>query len=101
MCIGELAKVVGVGVETVRYYQRIGPLSTPEKTLLVLIRKPTQRACTWDLPVGTRRCRAARGWPYSPSIPEYSRSCSMVCQTGGGDRLLFPAVMCRNSTPRE
>lgn len=31
MRIGELAKAVGVGVETVRYYQRIGLLPTPEK----------------------------------------------------------------------
>ncbi|HWQ37955.1 MAG TPA: MerR family transcriptional regulator [Burkholderiales bacterium] len=31
MRIGELAKAVGVGVETVRYYQRIGLLPTPPK----------------------------------------------------------------------
>jgi len=31
MRIGELAKAAGVGVETVRYYQRIGLLSTPAK----------------------------------------------------------------------
>jgi MerR family mercuric resistance operon transcriptional regulator len=31
MRIGELAKTAGVGVETVRYYQRIGLLGTPAK----------------------------------------------------------------------
>jgi MerR family mercuric resistance operon transcriptional regulator len=31
MRIGELAKSVGVGVETVRYYQRIGLLGVPQK----------------------------------------------------------------------
>jgi MerR family mercuric resistance operon transcriptional regulator len=31
MRIGELAKSVGVGVETVRYYQRIGLLEAPQK----------------------------------------------------------------------
>lgn len=31
MRIGELAKACGVGVETVRYYQRIGLMGTPAK----------------------------------------------------------------------
>jgi MerR family mercuric resistance operon transcriptional regulator len=31
MTIGMLAKAVGVGVETVRYYQRIGLMSTPAR----------------------------------------------------------------------
>jgi MerR family mercuric resistance operon transcriptional regulator len=31
MRIGELARSVGVGVETIRYYQRIGLLELPDK----------------------------------------------------------------------
>jgi MerR family mercuric resistance operon transcriptional regulator len=33
MTIGELAKAAGVGVETIRYYQRRGILATPSKPL--------------------------------------------------------------------
>jgi DNA-binding transcriptional MerR regulator len=36
MRIGELAKSVGVGVETVRYYQRIGLLEAPQKPFGVM-----------------------------------------------------------------
>ena len=31
MTIGMLAKAVGIGVETIRYYQRIGLMSTPQR----------------------------------------------------------------------
>src|SRR5687767_602136 len=33
MTIGQLAKAAGVGVETIRYYQRRGILATPAKPL--------------------------------------------------------------------
>ena len=33
MTIGKLAKAAGVGVETVRFYQRKGLLETPERTM--------------------------------------------------------------------
>ena len=32
MTIGMLAKAVGIGVETIRYYQRIGLMSTPQRS---------------------------------------------------------------------
>ncbi len=43
LTIGELAKAAGVGVETVRYYQRTGLLETPQSQADDMIGRKTRR----------------------------------------------------------
>lgn len=64
MTIGMLAKATGVGIETIRYYQRIGLMSTPARSYGSVRRYASisvgclrfiKRAQRWDLLLGKLR----------------------------------------------